>query len=85
MIAANRFGLEEVEPTEENGGQKSALRFYGSSFITDAVGEIAVQAEREGDCVIVQEFDLDANDRARLEWGLFRDRRPECYSALCDK
>ena len=82
VIAANRCGTEVVEPSEENGGQSSALRFYGSSFITDVVGEIAVQAGREGDCVITQEIDTGANARARLEWGLFRDRRPECYGEL---
>ena len=35
VIAANRYGLEEVTPCEENGGQTSSLNFYGSSFMTD--------------------------------------------------
>ena len=82
VIAANRYGVETVEPCDENGGQKSSLKFYGSSFITDVTGEIAVQAERDGDSVIVHEFDLEANSRARLEWGLFRDRRPGCYGII---
>ncbi|MBR4555109.1 MAG: N-carbamoylputrescine amidase [Ruminococcus sp.] len=82
VIAANRYGVETVEPCDENGGQKSSLKFYGSSFITDVTGEIAVQAGRDGDSVIVHEFDLEANSRARLEWGLFRDRRPGCYGII---
>ncbi|MBR4622541.1 MAG: N-carbamoylputrescine amidase [Ruminococcus sp.] len=82
VIAANRYGIETVEPTEENGGQRSALRFYGSSFITDVIGDIAVQAEREGDAVITCEFDTEENKKARLEWGLFRDRRPEKYTII---
>ena len=45
VIAANRIGTETVEPCPENGNQKSALRFYGSSFITDGTGEIAVSME----------------------------------------
>lgn len=85
VVAANRYGGEDVEPCEENGGQRSSLKFYGSSFITNVVGEIAVQADREGDCVLTQEIDLEANARARLEWGLFRDRRPECYGVICGK
>ncbi|SDA24209.1 N-carbamoylputrescine amidase [Ruminococcus sp. YE71] len=85
VIAANRYGLETVEPTEENGGQSSALRFYGSSFITDGVGEVIAQAEREGDCVLTSEFDLAELDKARLEWGLFRDRRPTCYKVITEK
>ena len=82
VIAANRYGTESVSPTEENGGQASALKFYGSSFITDEVGEVLTQADREGDCVIMQSFDLETIRKARLEWGLFRDRRPECYGII---
>ena len=82
VIAANRYGVETVEPCDENGGQSSALKFYGSSFITDETGGIALQSEREGDCVIMKSFDLEEIRKARLEWGLFRDRRPECYGAV---
>ena len=84
VIAANRYGLEAVEPCDENGGQKSALRFYGSSFITDETGELIIQAERSGDCVITAKLDLEQADKARLEWGLFRDRRPECYVIISE-
>lgn len=79
VIAANRVGLEKVCPCEENGNQKSALNFYGSSFITDETGEIIKSMDREKEGVIVQEFDLDALCKERLNWGLFRDRRPEMY------
>ena len=79
VIAANRVGLEEVVPCEENGNQKSALKFYGSSFITDGTGDILKSMDRESEGVIVQEFDLDSLDKERLDWGLFRDRRPEMY------
>ena len=85
VIAANRYGLEEVKPCAENGGQTSALQFYGSSFITDATGAVLRQAKRTGDAVLTAEFDLDALAQARLEWGLFRDRRPECYRVITEK
>ncbi len=84
VIAANRFGLETVEPCPENGGQKSALEFYGSSFITDGTGEILCQAGRAGEEVLTACFDLDALREERLSWGLFRDRRPECYRDICN-
>ena len=84
VIAANRYGLEAVEPCDENGGQKSALQFYGSSFITDETGELIIQAERSGDSVITAKLDLEQADKARLEWGLFRDRRPECYGIISE-
>lgn len=79
VIAANRFGLETVSPCTENGGQSSSLEFYGSSFITDETGDILAAAERSGESVITAALDLEKTDRARLEWGLFRDRRPEMY------
>jgi len=82
VIAANRTGTETVEPTEENGGQSSALKFYGSSFITDATGEIIKECDRERDAVITAEFDLAEIDELRLGWGLFRDRRPDKYGII---
>ena len=85
VVAANRYGLEEVSPCEENANQTSALQFYGSSFITDETGEVIKQADRAGDTVLTAEFDLQQTDKARLEWGLFRDRRPETYRILTEK
>lgn len=79
VIAANRVGLEEVEPCEANGNQKSALKFYGSSFITDGAGEVIESMDRDSEGVITAEFDLDELERERFSWGLFRDRRPEMY------
>ncbi len=82
VIAANRFGTETVEPCGENGGQSSALTFYGSSFITDDTGELIARCDRSGDSVISAEFDLDEIFEMRMSWGLFRDRRPEMYHDL---
>lgn len=79
VIAANRVGLEEVTPCEANGNQKSALKFYGSSFITDGAGEVIESMDRDSEGVITAEFDLDELERERFSWGLFRDRRPEMY------
>lgn len=83
VIAANRIGTESVEPCAENGGQRSSLKFYGSSFITDATGDIIADAGREEETVISAGFDLDEINAERLNWGLFRDRRPECYGDIC--
>lgn len=82
VAAANRVGTERVLPDADNSNQSSALTFYGSSFITDGVGEIAESADRESDCVITKEFDLDALREMRMSWGVFRDRRPEMYAGL---
>lgn len=82
VIAANRIGLESVSPCEENAYQKSELTFYGSSFITDGVGEISESASKTEETVLLHEFDLDALREYRLSWGVFRDRRPEMYGAI---
>lgn len=85
VAAANRFGREEVSPCKENGGQASALEFYGSSFLTDETGAILTEAPRAGDTVLCAAYDFAALRETRLGWGLFRDRRPECYGKICDK
>ena len=82
VIAANRIGRECVEPCEENGGQTSALVFYGSSFMTDETGELIENASRDREEILITEYDLTDLMAKRLEWGLFRDRRPEYYGAI---
>lgn len=82
VIAANRIGEECVKPCEENGGQASELVFYGSSFMTDATGEVIQSASRDREEILTASYDLEQCARERLEWGLFRDRRPECYKDI---
>ncbi|MCK9991763.1 MAG: N-carbamoylputrescine amidase [Alphaproteobacteria bacterium] len=74
VIAANRIGHEQ--------GASCAIDFYGSSFITDNFGAIRVEAGRDESRFLTSSIDLDACQRQRREWGLYRDRRPELYSGL---
>ncbi len=85
VIAANRIGTERVVPCEENGGQRSSLQFYGSSFLTDETGECIACASRDEEEILTAEYDLDELLEKRLEWGLFRDRRPECYGTIAGR
>lgn len=82
VAAANRVGTEKVLPCAENGNQSSALTFYGSSFLTDETGELVAAADRETQGVIMAEYDFEEIRKTRLCWGLFRDRRPECYGSI---
>ncbi|WP_162011160.1 N-carbamoylputrescine amidase [Streptococcus sp. S784/96/1] len=85
VISANRFGIEHVTPSVENGGQESSLNFYGSSFMTDETGVMVTVADREGEAVLLATYDLDKSANERLNWGLFRDRRPEMYGNISNK
>lgn len=74
VVASNRIGKEEDED--------SSINFYGSSFIAGPQGNKIVEANREEETVLVSEFDLDALESQRIEWGIFRDRRPELYRLI---
>lgn len=74
VIASNRIG-------EETSGDLS-LQFYGSSFISNHVGDIVCEADRESEAVMTHSFDLAEIADYRREWGVFRDRRPDLYRAL---
>jgi N-carbamoylputrescine amidase len=78
LIAANRFGLER----SLQDPQRLYIRFYGSSFITDATGAKVAEAPQDGDAVLVASFDLAQLAAQRDNWYLFRDRRPDLYGPL---
>lgn len=82
VIAANRIGREEIHPDAENQNQSSALCFYGTSFLTDGTGAVVQQMGREQEGFLLTEYDLDELEEMRMNWGVFRDRRPECYRAI---
>jgi len=74
VVASNRIGAEQGDTCE--------ITFYGSSFIADYMGGIVAEAGIDDQAVITAEFDLDSVRQARVEWGVFRDRRPDLYKAL---
>ena len=76
VIASNRIGIE----TE----QDIRLTFYGSSFITDHMGNIIKTMDEKSEGIISQEFDLEEIKKYRQSWGNFRDRRPDLYKKICD-
>ena len=61
-------------------GESCTLDFYGSSFITDGLGEIVEQAPRDGRGGADRRRSISTRwPSARAAWGLFRDRRPDLY------
>ena len=84
VAAANRIGLEKVEPSKENGGQSSSILFYGSSFITDETGALIKTSSRDKEELLTASFDLDEIEEKRMSWGVFRDRRGHCYENITE-
>ena len=76
VCASNRVGGETDGPV--------SLTFYGSSFIAGIDGRLLAEAGREEEAVLTARFDFAENARRRAGWGLFRDRRPDCYRALLE-
>lgn len=74
VVASNRIGTERIDNSE--------IAFYGSSFITDVTGEVVAEAGRTAETILVCEIDLDNASIQRIEWGIFRDRRPDLYGAI---
>ncbi len=78
LAAANRYGLERSLQDPEG----LYITFYGSSFITDAMGAKVAEAPEAGDAVLTASFDLEETRATRDNWFVFRDRRPDLYGAL---
>lgn len=74
VVASNRIGHEV--------GRSCEITFYGSSFIADNTGRKVAEAGETEEAVLTATFDLESNRRARLEWGVFRDRRVDLYGDL---
>ena len=75
LATSNRVGKE----TAPDGRWD---QFYGRSFISDWQGEKVTEMDRNEEGARLHNFDLDAVSELRRSWGVFRDRRPELYSAL---
>jgi N-carbamoylputrescine amidase len=76
VIASNRIGREKASRSAES------IEFYGSSFIADHMGKKVKEANRTDQIVLAHQFDLDAIEKLRQRWCVFRDRRPEHYGPL---
>ena len=74
LIASNRIGNEEQDGYD--------ITFYGSSFIADQFGAKVAELNQSEEGILVHSFDLDALEKTRSAWGVFRDRRPNLYWPL---
>jgi N-carbamoylputrescine amidase len=74
VCASNRIGAETDDDV--------TVTFYGSSFITDPMGELLADADRTTQGVFTAQVDFDEIRNFRTGWGFYRDRRPKHYHTL---
>ncbi len=74
LAASNRIGKETV------GGID--MHFYGQSFIADHTGKMIAECKDHANIIATADVDIEAMRLDRASWGLFRDRRPECYQGI---
>ena len=74
VLASNRVGEEKA--------LNSKMTFQGYSVIADQHGEVVESMDRVEEGIRIHEFDLDEINKERTSWGVFRDRRPECYNMI---
>jgi N-carbamoylputrescine amidase len=70
MIAVNRIGVEDE------------VIFYGSSFISDPLGRILVQAPRDEPALLVVELDFGVREFWADLFPFHRQRQPQTYEML---
>ena len=63
-------------------GSEGDIRFFGSSFVADAFGNVIARASETDEETLVVEVDLAGNEAVREGWGFMRNRRPETYRPL---
>lgn len=78
LVASNRIGTEYSLQAPDD----LHIRFYGSSFIADAMGAKIAEADETSEAVLLAQFDLAAAAELRDNWFVFRDRRPDLYGVL---
>ena len=74
LLGCNRVGVESAG--------KSSMKFFGSSFIADQHGEKIAELNHEEEGILAASFDLEAIDKERVDWGVFRDRRVDLYGDI---
>ncbi len=73
VAGVNRVGRDD-------GG--SHTDFFGASVFVSPTGQVTAQASEREETILHATVDTDVNAQLRNEWGFFRDRRPEIYTAL---
>ncbi|MEM1954869.1 MAG: nitrilase-related carbon-nitrogen hydrolase [Nitrososphaerota archaeon] len=75
---ANGISVVAVNRT----GREGRIAFWGSSFVTDAFGNVLCRMGVDEEGVAVRRVDLRRSQQVREGWGFIRCRRPELYRSV---
>ena len=77
LLSCNRVGFEP-----DSAGVMEGIRFWGSSFVCGAQGEILAQADDKSETILYAHIESARTKEVRDIWPFLRDRRIEAYSCL---
>lgn len=82
VIVANAItsGLFAIVPNR--CGDEGDITFYGSSFVSDPLGRILVEAPRDEPAVLVADLDLAEREEWLRLFPFYLTRRPDTYGGL---
>ncbi len=80
VLSCNRIGFEA-----DSSGVMAGIRFWGSSFVAGAQGEILAQADSENETIVYATIDHNRTKEVRDIWPFLRDRRIEAYGCLLNR
>jgi N-carbamoylputrescine amidase len=77
VLSCNRVGFEA-----DDSGMMPGIRFWGSSFVCGAQGEMIAEADSENETILYAEIDHSRTKEVRDIWPFLRDRRIDAYGDL---
>ena len=84
VLSCNRVGFEP-----DSSGVLDGIRFWGSSFVCGAQGEMLAQADASSEMILYGYINHKRTKETRDIWPFLRDRRIDSYdcilSRFCDK
>jgi len=77
VLSCNRVGFEA-----DSSGLMPGIRFWGSSFVCGAQGEMIAEADSENETILYAEINHNRTKEIRDIWPFLRDRRIDAYGNL---
>ena len=78
-----RFEIIRIQqaPKASYEGKRLTLSYLNFYFVNEGI-VLPIFGGVAEETVLVAEFDLDQLETQRIEWGIFRDRRPDLYKII---